>query len=256
MPSPFPGMNPYLERADVWPMFHSQFVSAMQQSLAHQVRPKYIAKMDMRVYIHEPPAADRLIGEPDVGISRTRPPTDGENRATIAAPLYGTIPAWVEFEKSRYLEIRDRASNRVVTVIELLSPSNKYSGPDREQYIAKRNLILYSRSHLVEIDFLRGGPRMPVDGLPRCDYCAVVGRVEDWPRVGIWAWHLRDSLPVIPIPLSDGDPDAQLDLKAILDQVYDGGCYGDYIYAGPPEPRLAPDDDAWAKGFLPAQPQS
>lgn len=252
MPSPFPGMNPYLERADEWKMFHTQYVSAFQQHLVAQVRPKYVVRMETRVYLHEPSAAERFAGEPDIEIIRPRRPAALEDPPTaVLAPAYGTIPAWIETEKSRYLEIRDRASNQVVTVVELLSPSNKYAGPDREQYIAKRNQVLWARAHLVEIDLLRRGPRMPVEDLPRGDYCAIVGRVEEWPRVGIWAWRVRDPLPVLPVPLAGSDPDARLDLKAILDEVYDAGGYEDTIYAGPPEPRLAPDDAAWAAAFLP-----
>jgi hypothetical protein len=75
--------------------------------------------------------------------------------------------------------------------------------------------------------------------------------VEERPRVGIWPWRLRDPIPGIPIPLSPGDAEASLNVKAILDQVYDAKGYADYIYAGPPEPRLAPDDAAWAAQFLP-----
>lgn len=123
MPSPFPGMNPYLERSGVWPMFHSQFISASQQSLTKQLRPKYIVRMETRVYIHEPSAAERFAGEPDLGISRDPRVESSPAAATIAAPApaYGTLPAWVEVEKSRYLEIRERTSERIVTVVELLS---------------------------------------------------------------------------------------------------------------------------------------
>lgn len=253
MPSPFPGMNPYLERAGVWPMFHSQFISVCQQSLAKQLRPKYVVRMETRVYIHEPSAAERFAGEPDLGIARA--PRFEHAGAGVAvatpAPAYGTIPAWVELEKSRYLEIRDRESDRLVTLIELLSPANKYSGPDRDQYIAKRSQLLLSQAHLIEIDLLRGGPRMPVDAYPPgTQYVAVVSRVSERPKVGIWSWTLRDSLPDLPVPVADGDPDARLELRRTLDAVYDAGAYSDFIYTGPPEPRLGPDDAAWLEQFL------
>jgi hypothetical protein len=93
---------------------------------------------------------------------------------------------------------------------------------------------------------------MPPDDLPTCDYCAIVSRVEERPRAGVWPWRVRDPLPKLPIPLRAPDADAWLDLKTVVDQVYDAGGYARYTYKGPPEPRLAPDDDAWAKGFLPA----
>ena len=256
MPSPFPGMNPYLERTGIWPMFHSQFISACQQSLSKQLRPKYVVWMETRVYIHEPSAAERFAGEPDLGISRSG--RRGESEGAVAtlsppAPAYGTIPAWVETEKSRYLEIRERSSSRLVTAIELLSPANKYAGPDRDQYIAKRSQLLLSQAHLVEIDFLRGGPRLPVDGLPQTHYVALVSRVAERPRVGLWHWNVRDALTELPIPVLDGDPEAKLDLNAILDEVYDAGGYAEFIYSGPPEPRLTSEDAAWADGLLTAK---
>ena len=161
------------------------------------------------------------------------------------------MPAGVEVEEVYRLEIRDRTGTDLVTIIELLSPTNKYSGPDREQYLTKRRLVLHSRTNFVEIDLLRGGPRLPLDGLPRCDYCALVSRVEDRPDVEIWPWRLRDPLPILPIPLGDAAPDAALDLKAALDRAYDENGYQDYIYTGLPEPRLAPDDAAWAAAFVP-----
>jgi hypothetical protein len=158
-----------------------------------------------------------------------------------------------EVQQVGYLTIRARDGNDLITVIELLSPTNKYAGPDREQYLGKRKELLRSRAHFVEIDLLRGGPRMPPAELPTCDYYAIVSRVEERPRAGVWPWRVRDPMPPLPIPLRAPDPDARLDLKTVLDQVYDGGRYANYAYAGPPEPRLAPDDDAaWAAGFLPS----
>ena len=251
MPSPFPGMNPYLERASVWPSFHQNFLTAALFQLTARLGPEYVATVGTRMYIHEPPAEERrLVGLTDVGVY---PPSGAVSGATaVAAPAYGTLPLGVQVERARFLEIRDKDGFGLVTVIELLSPSNKYAGDDHEQYLRKRWEVLRSRTHFVEIDLLRGGGRMPLDGLPECDYCAIVSRVEERPRVGVWAWHLRDPIPAVPIPMREGDADVLLDVKAVLDQVYDGGGYAKYTYSGPPEPRLAPDDVAWAAPFLPA----
>src|SRR5262249_38575067 len=146
---------------------------------------------------------------------------------------------------------RDRNSRELITVLELLSPSNKKSGPDREQYLAKRRQLISSPVHLVEIDLLRGGPRLPVEDLPDCDYYALVSRVEERPRVGIWPVRLRDRLPVIPIPLRSPDPDARIDLQEVLHHLYDAAGYEDYIYTGAPQPPLHPQDAAWARELLP-----
>ncbi len=215
------GMNPYLERATAWESFHPNFISAVHFELASQLPPEYVVRVENRGYIHEPPYDARFIGE------------------------------GIDVEKIGYVAIRDRDGNELVTVIELLSPTNKYAGPDRIQYIGKRNELLRSRTHIVEIDLLRGGPRMPPQDLPTCDYCALVSRSEDRPTSGVWPWRVREPMPVIPIPVRKPHPDAQLDLKAILDRVYDGGRYANYIYSGAPEPQLSPDDAAWAVGLVP-----
>ena len=251
MPSPFPGMNPYLERADVWPSFHQVFLASALFQLSGRLGPGYVVTVGTRMYIHEPPAEDRrLVGLTDLGIYE--PPAKGAGTVSaVAAPAYGTLPAGGQVERARFLEIRDRRGFKVVTVLELLSPSNKYAGDDHEQYLRKRWEVLRSRTHFVEIDLLRGAGRMPLDGLPECDYCALVSRVEERPRVGIWAWKLRDPIPPVPIPLLEGDADVMLDTKAVIDQVYDGGRYGNYIYSDLPEPRLSPDDAAWAATFVP-----
>ncbi len=136
------------------------------------------------------------------------------------------------------MEIRDRRRRQLIAVIELLSPSNKNLGDDRNKYLGKREQILASTAHLVEIDLLRGGPRLPLEDMPVCDYCVLVARHEERPRVGIWPIGLRAPLPVIPVPLAGGDPDAKLDLQAALHEVYDRARYGSYIYQDTPMPPL------------------
>ena len=160
--------------------------------------------------------------------------------------------AAVDTETLSYLEIRDRDNNELVTVVELLSPSNKYAGPDREQYLGKARQLQRSWVHFVEIDLLRGGPRMPWLDMPACDYCIVVSRFERRPKAGFWPIHLRDRLPEIPIPLRRGDADARLDLRQVLHRIYDAAGYAYYIYSGPPEPPLSPEDADWANQLLPA----
>lgn len=253
MPSPFPGMNPYLERATAWESFHPNFISAAHFQIASQLPDAYLVRIESRLYIHEPPAERRFVGRSDLGLAHS-PTTGAGTPVATAAPAYVTVLDAVEVERVGFLTIRDRDGFDLVTVIELLSPTNKYAGPDREQYIGKRNEVFRSRAHFVELDLLRGGPRMPPPELPHCDYCAIVSRVEERPRAGVWAWGLRDSFPDIPIPLRAPDPDVTLRLKPVIDQVYDGGRYANYIYGGPPEPRLSPADAAWAAPFLPARP--
>jgi hypothetical protein len=156
----------------------------------------------------------------------------------------------VDIERQSFLEVRDRHSREVITVVELLSPSNKATGSDREQYLAKRRQLVTSRVHLVEIDLLRGGPRLPLQNLPECDYYALISRAAERPRVGVWPVRLRDRLPEIPIPLRAGEAEAKLDLQAVLNRVYDAAAYEDYIYQSAPQPALRPDDAEWARQFV------
>lgn len=254
MPSPFPGMNPYLEQEDVWHDFHERFMPAAAEMLLPQVRPDYIIKLDEHAYIHELPADQRrLAGRPDVAVVDSRSNRSrAAAEASAVAPVYGELPLAVDVERHAFVEIRDRQTREIVTVLELLSPSNKRLGADRESYLAKRLEFLRSPAHLVEIDLLRGGPRLPVEGLPPCDYYAIVSRSGERPRAGIWPLRLADPLPSIPVPLRHPHSDASLDLGALLHRVYDAAGYADYVYSGVPQPPLSNAEARWAAQFLPS----
>jgi hypothetical protein len=159
----------------------------------------------------------------------------------------------VDVERVPFLEIRDRLDREVVTVIELLSPSNKRPGPDREQYLAKRREILRSPSNLVEIDLLRGWAPMPEGGRPEGDYSVLVSRAVRRPVAAFWPIRLRDRLPLIPIPLKPDDPEGRVDLQDVLHHAYDGPGYENFIYQEPPEPPLSAEDAEWASRFVPGR---
>jgi len=252
MPPPFPGMDPYLEQDTVWQDFHQSFMPVAREVLAQQVRPAYVVRIEEQLFIHELPLEQRsLLGRADVAVSHgEKSPAPSPGTTTLLAPAYAKFLPVVDVERHSYLEIRDRGGQEIVAVLELLSPSNKRPGSDREQYLAKRREILQSPTHLVEIDLLRGGPRLPLEGLPDCDYYVMVARANERPRAGIWPLRLRQSLPVVPVPLKPPDPDARLDLQALLGRVYDAAGYSDYIYRGDPQPPLHPDDAAWAREIL------
>jgi hypothetical protein len=246
-------MNPYLEQEEVWQDFHQSFIPLLREMLSEQVRPNYVVKIEEHLFIHELPAEGRqLLGRADLSVAGTSPQSEPRFAAAVTeAPVYGRLPMAVDIERHSFLEIRDRRGRELVTVLELLSPANKKPGPDREQYLAKRLQLLVSNVHLVEIDLLRGGPRLPLEDLPVCDYYALVSRVEERPRVGVWPLRLRDPLPILPVPLRRPDPDAQLDLQRALHRLYDAAGYADYIYSANPQPTLSPEDAAWARQFLP-----
>ncbi len=241
MPSPFPGMNPYLEQPSVWEDFHMAFATQIRESLATQVRPNFLVKLEERVFIHEPsfeasPAHESSVATFDPALNQVK-------------SILATIPN-VEIERHAVIEIRDRLDRQLVTMIEVLSPSNKRYGPDREQYLLKRATMMFSSASIVEIDLLRGGPRLPINDLPVCDYCVTVFRKANAPKVEAWPIGLRDELPVIPVPLKGDFADAKLDLKALLDRVYDAAGYEDYLYESFPEPPLDQTDAMWAQAFI------
>ena len=151
--------------------------------------------------------------------------------------------------RETYLVIRERETLEVVTVIETLSPANKRSASDgRQQYLEKRGEILSSRPHLVELDLLRGGTRLPVVGLPATDYCGLVSRARRRPKVSIYPWSIRQSLPPIQIPLKDNDADVSLDLQSAFTTVFDRARYQLSLdYTATLEPPLSAEDAKWAK---------
>jgi hypothetical protein len=258
MPSPFPGMNPYLEQEDAWHDFHERFIPLVATLLGSQLRPRYIVKIDEHIFVHElSEEARRWLGRADISVGRgsqevADEPAPAALTGLLEAPARVRLPA-VDRERLSFIEVRDRRDRELVTVVELLSPSNKDQGPDREQYLAKRLELLNGPVHLVEIDLLRGGPPLPASGRPNCSYSVLVSRVESRFDAEFWPISLRERLPVIPIPVRAPDSDARLDLQEVLDRIYDDAGYADYIYEGAPRPRLGDEDAEWAREFLPKQ---
>ncbi|OJW20735.1 MAG: hypothetical protein BGO49_03950 [Planctomycetales bacterium 71-10] len=250
MPSPFPGMNPYLEQPALWPDFHAKFLVELAERLVSAVRPRYFVLLERHVFVQEPPGEPTTIRlRPDVLIATPRRHEGGGVAvADVAAPVEVEHLAQ-EVERVSYLEIREAASGDVVAVVELLSSAHK--DEDRLTYLARREKILGSAVHLVEIDILRGGRPMPEFNRPPCAYSVLVSHADGRPRAGFWPIQLRERLPEIPVPLRRPDPPAKVDLQAILHRVYDVSAYEDFIYRGRPEPPLDPDDAAWAEALKP-----
>jgi hypothetical protein len=255
MPSPFPGMNPYFEQKDHWLDFHTEFLSALRRLLAPQIGPEYIVRLEEHVYVHGlPPVLRRRLGTADLKLVQT-----GGGEPAQAAVWRLDAPSEIrlpepDVEKVPFLEVRGRQGRELVTVIELLSPSNKRGGDDREQYLAKRRELLRSPAHLVEIDLLRGWSPMPQDGRPECDYSVMLSRSEKRRAADFWPIRLRERLPIIPIPLRSPDAAAWVELQDVLHRAYDGPGYEHFIYDGQPEPSLSVNDADWARQFIPAKP--
>lgn len=252
MPSVFPGMDPYLE-GPRWPGFHLHLTGEIQAFLVPQLRPKYVVDAERRVYVEYDPEDELRSIQPDIAIADEEPSRrlGRTGTAAIVEPVVLTVPVPVEHREA-YLSIQLRETREVVTVLEILSPSNKRPGSDgRREYLRKRDEVLESKTHLVELDLLRGGDRLPtVQPLPDGDYFALVCRGNRRPRVEVYAWGLRTPLPTIPIPLVGPDPDASLDLQAVFTAAYDRAGY-DYSldYEASLYPPLRDADRAWAKNL-------
>jgi hypothetical protein len=244
MPSPFSGMDPYLETPDLWPDVHHALINEIRTALNPVLRPRYVARVELRVYVsdEDDPGRDhpRI---PDVRIDRTtkRKAAKTSKRSeavAIAEPL--TIPFLDEDEiEEAFLEIRHLESKATVTVLEVLSPSNKVRGSaGRRSFLAKRRQILSSEIHWVEIDLLRAGtPSLARLAAASSDYRIVVSRGEDWRRGQFWPVTVRQALPVLGIPLRGKDADVPLDLSAVLRAAYDHA-------------PLSRTDAAWAAKLL------
>ena len=266
MPSPFPGMDPYLEDPHIWPDVHNRLAEKVSEVLNRSLPSQYYAQLDVRseVGVVDEPISKVIV--PDVNVLHTRQENGGAATA-VAAPRASLSDCWeiiADFEPVELcsIEVRDRdRAHEVVTLIEILSPSNKRPGRDRNQLLAKRNVIMASETSLVEIDLLRTGarlwqdveiPRQPDDEIhPTPDYLVSVNR--SWDREGSFrlqlfpAW-LDGQLPVFPVPLRYEETELHLDLQYLFVQVYDSGPYrrGAVNYAEPAQPPLPDERQTWA----------
>jgi hypothetical protein len=198
VPSPFPGMDPYLETPALWPDFSARFNTYLRDTLFEYFPDNYEARINEKVNF--------------VALS----------------------PAIEEETHERHIEILHRPDRTLVAVLELLSPANKEE-PGRTLYLAKRNALALHPVHLVEVDLLLKGQRVPFEqDVPPGDYYAFVSRGDRRPRCGAYHWTMREALPAIPIPLLAPDPDVWIDLGAVFRTTYERGRYARSIdYAGP-----------------------
>lgn len=257
MPSPFPGMDPYLESRTIWPDLHQSLITYSRDALQPMIRPRYHAHIGERVYVTYPP---RVI-YPDVSLTvqrGVRVPAAPVATAVMEpdAPVVIALPPAEVREV--FIEIVDLTrGGRVVTVIEFLSPANKTPGEGRDLYLRKQEDVLSSETHLVEIDLLRTGdhtvaipPSYLIPYQP-WHYLISISRATDRGQFEVYPLTMRQRLPRIVIPLLQPDPDAVLDLQAVFERCYENGAYADVIdYAKEPDIPLAPEDAAWADDLL------
>ncbi|MCU0544054.1 MAG: DUF4058 family protein [Oscillatoriaceae cyanobacterium Prado104] len=255
MPSPFPGVDPYLEHPDFWPGIHNLLIAEIARFLSPQLRPKYRVAVEVRMY--ETSGENSLaVGIPDITIQR-RSTASNPSMPNVAVlspavqPVKVTLPI-PEIVREAYLAIKQVEKKEVVTTIEILSPTNKRSGKGREMYEKKREQILGSRTHLIEIDLLRRGEPMPVFGNNiNSLYRILVCRGNRLPSGDMYAFNLQNSIPAFPVPLRPEDVEPIVDLQQLFNQVYDIAGYDMEIdYSREPIPPLSETDTVWADVWL------
>jgi hypothetical protein len=262
MPSPFPGMDPWLESPDVFPDIHDALIYLLREGL-NAVLPKgFRARGANRIWMDE-----EHHRQPDVSV--VRPPTWAVPDGGVATEAYTRLgmlvveaPVIAEPAEERYVEIVSAAGDRLVTAVEVLSPSNKLRGnTSRAGYLQKQGELRSRGVNLVEIDLLRAGTHttaIPLDQLRQrggaFDYHVCVTPGGQPGRFYISPIRLADRLPTVAIPLEGGAGPVSIDLQPLLDRAYDTGRHGDTDYREmEPVPPLTPEQQTWAEGILKAK---
>ncbi|NJK70571.1 MAG: DUF4058 family protein [Oscillatoriales cyanobacterium RU_3_3] len=243
----FPGMNPYLENPVLWSEVHSWLIVELARSLNPSLVPKYRSAVEKRVYF------DAVgVGIPDASIFQQNPESDRTSTATtgvLSKPIRVTLPLSEEVTE-RYLEIREVKTGKVVTVVEILSPKNKRAGEGRDKYLTKRQKILNSATHLVEIDLLRSGKLMPMTQEIRSHYRILVSRSNLRPEAELYPFNLQESMPQFLLPLLPEDPEPVVNLSEVLRQVYQEAALDLAIdYSVSPVPPLSESDWQWVRSL-------
>lgn len=257
MPSPFSGMNPYLESPKLWQQIHKRLIVEIANAMNPKIRPKYRIEIEERVYETNPSNGDSLlVGIPDNVVTKTTAKSAPSEKSNIAVAPPPSQPIKVTLSlptkvKEWYLEVKEVASGEVITAIEIISPKNKAAGEGRKSYRNKRQKILTSLTNLIEIDLLRRGKKMVTDISIKSHYHILVSRSGDRPEADLYAFNLREQIPTIPLPLAEGELEPTIDLQVLLNSVYDCGSYDLVIdYKNEPIIPLAKGDRSWADELL------
>lgn len=224
MPSPFPGMDPFLEDEKLWPAFQHQFVACLNQVLLPGLVDRYRARVGQRQYVTE-------------------------------MPLFTSIVREEHCEE--FIEVRQRVDGRLVTLIDLASPANKTTAAGRTAYLDRRREGRSQNASLVEIDLvLRGQPLLDYsrDGLPEWDYAVTVTRSTQPDRYEIYTTTLQKRLPRFKMPLASDDRDTVLDLQSVFTRCYDQGGFGGQVcYRDDPAVPLPDERRQWIEDLLSQQ---
>lgn len=261
MVSPFPGFNPYLEHPAIWPGIHHWLIIGLAGYLSPQLRPQYRVAVEVRMYetIGE---QSLLVGIPDVTVNQPKRSQASDSPLTLSSsvatmqptPQRVSVPV-AETVRQGYLEVREVSTGKVITAIEILSPVNKRAGKGRQQYEEKRNRILNTQTHLVEIDFLREGkPMMVLGEVSESDYRILVSRGDCRPQADLYGFNLPDPVPMFPLPLKKPDEHVVVNLEELLQTIYEQGSFDLAInYGQLPNPTLSAENSVWVDQLLKAE---
>jgi hypothetical protein len=256
-------MDPYIEACGLWRDFHHELISGIKNVLARAASDRYLVRVGERSYIVlvEEEGMKRHPFYPDVSLTteRRKKPSRKKSGTALAEPPLEAEPVLMRaFIQDEHLEAfveiyEDTPEQRLVTSIEVLSPSNKRPNtPGWELYLRKRQSLLLGDANLVEIDLLRGGTRMPMlDPWPDSPYTIMVARAKRYDRCRVWPVFFQLPPPRIPVPLAKPDADIHLDLQPIFDLIYERSRYERSIdYRKPLSPPLDNAATAWLEKRL------
>jgi hypothetical protein len=240
-------MNPWLERPVPWSSVHHWLITTLAADLAPRLRPRYFVAVETHTYVSTASDAWSASRYPDVMVIQRGGHTIKETALVEQSPYVMIDLPLGDAVEEGYLVVRVVPTGEVVTVIELLSHTNKQKGRDREAYLEKRDSLLNSHVHFVELDLLRAGPPLPFAEHTDSHYRLFIRRRERPSKARLYPFYVRDAIPTFPLPLLPDDTEPLVDLGALVAQVYERAGYDLIInYAQQPEPPLSDEDAAWA----------
>jgi Protein of unknown function (DUF4058) len=255
MPSPFPGMDPYLETPSFWPEVHNRMIVAIADDLSPKLRPRYRVAIDQRIYLSSGDERQAIV--PDMTVTQQSPAVSPAV-ATLTPPTTKPIAISLELPeeiRESYLEVREAATGRVVTIVELLSPKNKRNGEGRIAYDRKRQQVLASATHFVEIDLLRRGQPFPLGQAQiATPYYVLVARGDRRPHADLYPFTLREPMPSFRLPLEGTDGEPVVVLQEIFNGLYDRAGFDLAIDYRQAIQSLPAEDAAWVKEVVGSQP--
>jgi hypothetical protein len=251
-------MDPWLEHPSLWPDVHNSLITAIRDELMPKVLPRYVVRVESRTTVLTGLDVD-LLYRPDLGVraANLSAATTDQGVAVLerpqARPFEVIVPLAEKDEiEETFLTIQELPDHKLVTAIEVLSPTNKKTRDARSEFLAKRRDLIRSGVNFVEIDLLRSGEPMPVrNSPPRGDYRILICRPRVSRTSDLYGFSYTDLIPDVPIPLLPGDAEPSLKLNDVLHSLMDRARYDLSIdYRVAPDPPIHPEDESWVAAII------